>query len=181
MEEMTCCRKFLVYFFLALNIFITIVILLLLFLATYDIKLLDWYQYIYLILAIIVWLLLFVVYVGKLVLIIIKKLIFPSKYLKLAWIILNGIATIFFIIGFIFDLVMYSQGEISYIVYNVIYWLILVLYGIFTGFDFFLINSQIELSGNKFNETQVKVANEDIKTYQEHQDKESVNVKIKTN
>ena len=76
---------------------------------------------------------------------------------------------------------MYSQGEISYIVYNVIYWLILILYGIFTGFDFFLINSQIELSGNTFNETQVKVANEDIKTYQEHQDKESVNVKIKTN
>ena len=92
-KEITCCKKFLVYFFLVLNIFISVVILLLLFLSTYDVDLLDWYQYLYLVVATIVWLLLFCLYVGKLVLIIIGKL--PSKYLRLAWAVLNGPAIVF--------------------------------------------------------------------------------------
>ena len=45
--EITCCRKFYIYFFLAFNIFISLVILLLLFLSTYDVVFLDWYQYMY--------------------------------------------------------------------------------------------------------------------------------------
>ena len=98
---MTCCKKFLVYFFLALNIFISLVILLLLFLSTYDVGLLDWYQYLYLVLATIVWLLLFCVYICKLVLIIIGKLKLVSKYLTFTWIVLNSPAILFFLIGFI--------------------------------------------------------------------------------
>ena len=95
-KEISTCKKFLVYFFLDLNIFITIVILLLLFLSTYDVQFLDWFQYLYLVLATIVWLLLLCVYIGKLVLILIGKL--PSKYLKLAWIVLNGPVIVFFLL-----------------------------------------------------------------------------------
>ena len=182
MGDISCCKKFLIYFFLGLNIFITIVILLLLFLATYDVNLLDWYQYIYLVLAMIVWLLLFVVYVGKLVLILIGQLNkLPTKYIKLAWLVLNGPAILFFIIGFIFDLVMYSQGEINMFLYIILYWIILVLYGVFTAFDFFHIDYQIQLSSNfSVETTQVKINNEDVKTYQEPDKAESVNQKMKS-
>ena len=179
MNGITCCKKFLVYFFLALNIFISLVICLLLFLSTYDVEFLDWYQYLYLVLATIVWLLLFCLYVGKLVLIIIGKL--PAKYLKMAWIILNSPAIVFLLIGFVFDLVMYSNKEIGLLLYNIIYWIILVLFGVFAGFDFFLIKYQIMLSGNFVNEETVKddnkLENVEVKAYQERA--ESVNSKMK--
>ena len=180
MDEMTCCKKFLVYFFLALNIFISLVILLLLFLSTYDVGLLDWYQYLYLVLATIVWLLLFCVYICKLVLIIIGKLKLVSKYLTLTWIVLNSPAILFFLIGFIFDLVMYSNDQIAFIIYNIIYWIILVLYGVFAGFDFFLIKYQIILSGQSLNETvrDGNLDNVEVKAYQERA--ESVDSKLKS-
>ena len=184
--SITSCSKFLVYFFLALNIFISLVILLLLFLSTYDVVFLDWYQYLYLVFATIVWLLLFCVYVGKLVLIIIGKL--PSKYMKyikyikLVWIVLNGPAIIFLLIGFIFDLVMYSNDQIAFLIYNIIYWIIMVLYGIFAGFDFYHLKYQIFLFGNGlFEETNKDegLANVEVKAYQEER-AESVNVKMKS-
>ena len=177
--QITSCSKFLVYFFLALNIFISLVILLLLFLSTYDVVFLDWYQYIYLILATIVWLLLFCVYIAKLVLILIGKL--PSKYLKLAWIVLNGPAIIFLLIGFIFDLVMYSRDQIAFLIYNIIYRLIMVLFGVFTGFDFYHLKYQMFLSGNKIAEETVKdegLENAEVKAYQDRA--ESVNSKMKS-
>ena len=177
-KEITCCKKFLVYFFLALNIFISVVILLLLFLSTYDVDLLDWYQYLYLVVATIVWLLLFCLYVGKLVLIIIGKL--PSKYLRLAWTVLNGPAIVFFIIGFIFDIVMYSNGDINLILYNIIYWIVLVLFAVFTVFDFFHIKYQLILSGNHISEETQKFVNAgkvEVRSYQDGA--ESVNAKIK--
>ena len=177
--QITCCSKFLVYFFLALNIFISLVILLLLFLSTYDVVFLDWYQYIYLILATIVWLLLFCVYIAKLVLILIGKL--PSKYLKLAWIVLNGPAIIFLLIGFIFDLVMYSQDQIAFLIYNIIYWIIMVLYGVFTGFDFYHLKYQKFLSENNMFEETIKdgrLENVEVKAYQDRA--ESVNTKMKS-
>ena len=177
--QITCCTKFLVYFFLGLNIFISLVILLLLFLSTYDVDLLDWYQYLYLVLATIVWLLLFCLYIAKLVLILIGKL--PSKYLKLAWIVLNGPAIIFLLIGFIFDLVMYSRDQIAFLIYNIIYWLIMVLFGVFTGFDFYHLKYQMFLSGNKIAEETVKdegLENAEVKAYQDRA--ESVNSKMKS-
>ena len=85
-------------------------------------------------------------YLGKLVLIIIGKL--PSKYLKLTWIVLNAPPIVFLIIGFIFELVIYSNGDIGLIIYNIIYWIILVLFGVFSRFDFFLIKYQLILSGS---------------------------------
>ena len=130
----------------------------------------------------IVWLLLFILYVGKLVLILIGQLNkLPTKYIKLSWLVLNGPAILFFIIGFIFDLVMYSQSEINLFLYIILYWIILVLYGVFTAFDFFHIDYQIQLSSNSSNEaTQVKINNEEVKTYQEQDRAESVNAKMKS-
>ena len=184
--QITCCSKFLVYFFLALNIFISLVILLLLFLSTYDVIFLDWYQYLYLVFATIVWLLLFCVYVGKLVLIIIGKLppkfMKYTKYIKLVWIVLNGPAIIFLLIGFIFDLVMYSNDQIAFLIYNIIYWLIMVLYGLFAGFDFYHLKYQVFLFGNSLNEETNKddgLDNIEVKAYQEER-AESVNAKMKS-
>ena len=146
MSEIHCCKKALVYTFLGLNIFLSLLICFLLSLATYDTIFLDWYQYMYLVLAYIVWLLLFVVYIAKLVLILIGFL--PTNYVKLAWMVLNIPASVFFLIAFIFDLVMFDQEEILWDIYIIVFVLVFILFIIFTGFDFFLINLQIEMSLN---------------------------------
>ena len=146
MSEIHCCKKALVYTFLGLNIFLSLLICFLLSLATYDTIFLDWYQYMYLVLAYIVWLLLFVIYVAKLVLILIGFL--PTNYVKLAWMVLNIPASVFFLIAFIFDLVMFDQEEILWDIYIIVFVLVFILFIIFTGFDFFLLNLQIEMSLN---------------------------------
>ena len=150
MTEVSCCKKGLVYTFLGLNIFLSFVINLLLYLATYDVIFLDWYQYMYLVFAVIIWLLLFCTYVAKLVLILIGKL--PKKYIILiTWMVLNIPAIIFFIIAFIFDLVMYDQNEISWSIYIIAFVLIFILFLVFTGFDFFLIKIQYQMGENNKN------------------------------
>ena len=149
MTEVSCCKKGLVYTFLGLNIFLSFVINLLLYLATYDVIFLDWYQFMYLVFAVIIWLLLFCTYVAKLVLILIGKL--PSKFILITWMALNIPAIIFFIIAFIFDLVMYDQNEISWSIYIIAFVLIFILFLIFTGFDFFLIKIQYQMGENNKN------------------------------
>ena len=146
MAEISCCKKGLVYTFLGLNIFLSLLICFLLSFATYDTIFLDWYQYIYLVLAYIVWLLLFCFYVAKLVLILIGLL--PGKYVRLSWLVLNIPAGVFFLIAFIFDLVMYGQEEILWNIYIIFFVLVFILFIVFTGFDFFLLNLQIEMSLN---------------------------------
>ena len=153
MTEIHCCKKALVYTFLGLNIFLSFVINLLLYLATYDVIFLDWYQYMYLVFAVIIWLLLFCTYVAKLVLILIGKL--PSKYVMLTWLVLNIPAIVFFFIAFIFDLVMKDQGFITWDIYIICFVLVFIFFLIFTGFDFFLIKLQIQMgenNGNKIND-----------------------------
>ena len=66
----------------------------------------------YLVLDYIVWILLFCVYVAKLVLILIGQL--PGKYVKLSWMVLNIPASVFFLIAFIFDLVMFGKSGINH-------------------------------------------------------------------
>ena len=150
MTDVSCCKKGLVYTFLGLNIFLSFVINLLLYLATYDVIFLDWYQYMYLVFAVIIWLLLFCTYVAKLVLILIGKL--PSEFIiRITWMALNIPAIIFFIIAFIFDLVMYDQNEISWSIYIIAFVLIFILFLIFTGFDFFLIKIQYQMGENNKN------------------------------
>ena len=146
MVEINCCKKGLVYTFLGLNIFLSLLICFLLSLATYDTIFLDWYQYIYLVLAYIVWLLLFCFYVAKLVLILIGLL--PGKYVRLSWLVLNIPAGVFFSIAFIFDLVMYGQEEILWNIYIIFFVLVFILFIVFTLFDFFLINIQIQMGEN---------------------------------
>ena len=135
MAEISCCKKGLVYTFLGLNIFLSLLICFLLSFATYDTIFLDWYQYIYLVLAYIVWLLLFCFYVAKLVLILIGLL--PGKYVRLSWLVLNIPAGVFFLIAFIFDLVMYGQEEILWNIYIIFFVLV-----------FILINIQIQMGEN---------------------------------
>ena len=53
-------------------------------------------------------------------------------------------------------MVRYSNKEIGLLLYDIIYWIILVLFGVFGGFDFYLIKYQIILSGNLVNEEPVK-------------------------
>ena len=185
MEEnkMSCCKKCCVYAILVLNIVLTIIILLLLFLSTYDVGLLDWYQYLYLVLATIVWLLLFIYYVGKFVLIIIGRL--PHKYLKLVWIALNAPATLFFLIGLIFDIVMYTKNEIRVFLYLLIYIIHLVLFLVFTICDFFQLKCQIQISdNNKFSSNgqniTTKIEDKNEVAYNIHQIKET-NSKMKSN
>ena len=150
MTDVSCCKKGLVYTFLGLNIFLSLVINLLLYLATYDVIFLDWYQYMYLVFAVIIWLLLFCTYVAKLVLILIGKL--PSEFIiRITWMVLNIPAIIFFIIAFIFDLVMYDQNEISWSIYIIAFVLIFILFLVFTGFDFFLIKIQYQMGENNKN------------------------------
>ena len=150
MTDVSCCKKGLVYTFLGLNIFLSFVINLLLYLATYDVIFLDWYQYMYLVFAVIIWLLLFCTYVAKLVLILIGKL--PSEFIiRITWMALNIPAIIFFIIAFIFDLVMYDQNEISWSIYIIAFVLIFILFLVFTGFDFFLIKIQYQMGENNKN------------------------------
>ena len=76
---------------------------------------------------------------------------------------------------------MYSNKEIGLLLYNIIYWIILVLFGVFAGFDFYLIKYQIILSGNFLNEEEIKdndkMDNVEVKAYQEMA--EPVNSKIK--
>ena len=147
MSEITCCKKGLVYTFLGLNIFLSIIINLLLYVSTYDITLLDWYQYIYLILAINIWVLLLCTYIAKLILICIGKL--PSKYVLLTWMVLNIPACAFFLIAFIFDLVMLGKKEIAWNLYIIVFVVVFILFLIFTGFDFFLIKIQIKIVDEK--------------------------------
>ena len=158
MTEVTCCKKGLVYTFLGLNIFLSLFICFFLSLGTYDTIFLDWYQYLYLVVAYIDWLLLFCTYVAKLVLILIGKL--PTKYVRLTWMVLNIPASVFFLIAFIFDLVMLKQNEISWSIYVVVLAFIFLLFIVFTVFDFFLINIQIEMAennGSKLNSTNIGV------------------------
>ena len=160
MAEITCCQKGLVYTFLGLNIFLSFLICFLLSLATYDTIFLDWYQYMYLVVAYMVWLLLFCTYVAKLVLILIGKL--PSKYIILTWMVLNIPATVFFLIAFIFDLVMLDNGSISWDIYIVVFVFVFILFLVFTGFDFFLLKTQIamgENNGNKNNNNNINIDN----------------------
>ena len=171
MSDITCCKKGLVYTFLGLNIFLSFIINLLLWVCTYDITLLDWYQYIYLILAIIIWLLLFLTYVAKLVLILIRKL--PSKYILLTWLVLNIPASVFFLIAFIFDLVMFKQDDINWSLYIIIFVVVFFVFIVFTGFDFFLIKIQIKMGDETDNKNMLNINSTSI------QGKDVLNIELK--
>ena len=164
MSDITCCKKGLVYTFLGLNIFLSLIINLLLWVCTYDITLLDWYQYIYLILAIIIWLLL-------LVLILIRKL--PSKYILLTWLVLNIPASVFFLIAFIFDLVMFKQDDINWSLYIIIFVVVFFVFIVFTGFDFFLIKIQIKMGDETDNKNMLNINSTSI------QGKDVLNIELK--
>ena len=146
-DQMTFCTKFSVYFVLALNAFGSFIILFLICVCTYDISLLPAYKKLYLVLALIIWLLLFCIYIAKIVLIIIGKL--PKKYLRIVFISINAPALLWILIGLIYDIVHLAKKNIDSVYYPLIYWLVTIGYLICTFFDFWHLKYQDQLSSKE--------------------------------
>ena len=74
---------------------------------------------------------------------------------------------------------MYCNRQINLLLYNILYWIILVLFGVFTAFDFLHIKYQLILSGYHFSEETQRNENVEVKVFQDRA--ESVNAKMKDN
>ena len=114
---------------------------------------------------------LFLTYVAKLVLILIRKL--PSKYILLTWLVLNIPASVFFLIAFIFDLVMFKQDDINWSLYIIIFVVVFFVFIVFTGFDFFLIKIQIKMGDETDNKNMLNINSTSI------QGKDVLNIELK--
>ena len=125
-------------------------ILLILLISTNNIKILEPYKRLYLVLSIILWLIITLYYLLKIclliVIIIIKKQIqlqyFEEKIIKivkLIWYIIFGISFLFLFIGLISDIVNIIQGNIKTIKYAVAYFFVGFCYTILSFFDYIFI------------------------------------------
>ena len=104
------------------------------------------FQVCYLAFSVIIWLLLTLYHMLKLAVLIIFRLI---KYIHLVknvqkyafiihifWLIVYGLAFLFMLIGFIYDIAMIIDGKISTIAYPVIYFVVCLVYAILSFFDY---------------------------------------------
>ena len=114
-----------------------------LFISSRNIKILNDYQKAYLVLSIILWLLMSLKYLVKLILLIYvhisKKRFYKPKIekkAKLVWIISNGCTYLFMLIGLIYDMALIVSGDISSVIYVIIYFLICFIYIICSIFDY---------------------------------------------
>ena len=141
-----CCIYSLLIFYALINIFILIILLL----SCYDISILNFFQKVYLILAVINWILLpfycfykfYLIYFGKL-----SEEYSPKKIWKLVH--LPG----FIIIGIslLYDLfkVPATSGVAGLVIYYLIFLIVCAIFVIFAILDYCGINAQIEMSLNK--------------------------------
>ena len=132
------------------KILINIFFLLILLLSTYNISILNWYQYIYLILSIIIWILLIIYSITKLFLIIFGK--FSQNYSpKKLWLFIHIPALIIIGIALLYDLykVTSTSGIVGLLMYYFIMSLLFVLFITSSLIDFFGIQNQIDLAQNK--------------------------------
>ncbi len=141
-----CCIYSLLIFYALINLFILIILLL----SCYDISILNFIQKVYLILAVINWILLpfycfykfYLIYFGKL-----SEEYSPKKIWKLIH--LPG----FIIIGIalIYDLfkVSATSGVAGLVIYYLIFLIVCAIFVIFAILDYCGIKSQIEISLNK--------------------------------
>jgi len=122
-----------------LNLLITII----LFISSRNIKILNDLQKAYLILSIILWLLISLKYLAKLLLLIYiqitkKRFYIPKieKKFNLIWIISNGCSLILMLIGLIWDMVLIVSGDIANVIYVIIYFVICFICIIFSILDY---------------------------------------------
>jgi len=127
--------------------------MIILFISSRNIKLLKGYQKSYLIISIILFIIIFFIYLAKIIILIytqfIKKIPFSSsktkEKIKLVWIIVYGCCYLIMLIGLIYDIVLLIKGEISNVVYVIIYFIICFVYLILSVVEFFLIEEMIKI------------------------------------
>lgn len=140
---MTICQKVPIYIFVSINFIENLLILIILFITSRNIKLLKDYQKAYLVLSIILWIVICLFYLAKILSLIYTKIMKKKLYffeldkkVKWTWIITNGGAYIFMLIGLIYDIILIVKGDISSIIYVIIYFIICFVYVIFSIFDY---------------------------------------------
>ena len=141
-----CC----IYSILLINILINIFILSILFIICYNIPTLKSYQIIYLIVALISWIILIFYYFYKLFLIILGKLSEEYQQKKL-WKFVHFPPYIIIGIALIYDLIVvpYKSGSGEWLLYYILFFIISTAIIISGNIDFFGIRNQVVLSKSK--------------------------------
>ena len=138
------------YILLLINLIGNTLLTVVLLISSRNISLLNAYQKLYLVLSIILWILLCLIYLAKLLSLlyvkITKKFIKRKRLeietkLRWIWIITNGCSYLFMLIGLIYDMVLIIKGEISSVVFPIIYFIICFVYFICSVIDFFFIDT----------------------------------------
>ena len=155
---MTCCgcvkSKSCIYSIILLNILMNLFILTILFLICYNISILNFFQILYLILSIIIWILLLLYSFYKFFLIILGKTLEENKLKKL-WKTVNFPAFGIIVMSLIYDLLKVSSknGLLSKIVWFLFYFLTFFFFSLIftflTVFDYFEIKNQVEIINKK--------------------------------
>ena len=140
---MTICQKISIYIFLSINFIGNLFLLIILFISSRNISLLNDYQKAYIVISIILWIIICFFYLSKLLSLIYteimkKKIYFfeLDKKVKWTWIITNGCAYILMLIGLIYDIILIAKGDISNIIYVMIYFIICFAYVICSIIDY---------------------------------------------
>ena len=142
------------YILLLINLIGNTLLTVVLLISSRNISLLNAYQKLYLVLSIILWILLCLIYLAKLLSLLYVKI--TKKFIKMRrleietklrwiWIITNGCSYLFMLIGLIYDMVLIIKGEISSVVFPIIYFIICFIYFICSVVDFFFIETIVKL------------------------------------
>ena len=150
---MNCCcikSKYCIYSVIFLNILMNLLILTILFLICYNISILNFFQILYLILSILIWILLLLYSFYKLFLIILGKTL-EENILKKLWKIVNFPAFSIIGISLIYDLIRVSSknGLVWFLFYFLSFFFISIIFTFLTIFDYFEIKNQVEISNKK--------------------------------
>ena len=141
-----CCIYSLLIFYALINLFILIILLL----SCYDISILSFFQKVYLILAVINWIVLLFYCFYKLYLLYFGKL--SEEYSpKKIWKLIHLPGFVIIGIALIYDLFIVpdKSGVVGLVIYYLIFLIICAIFIVFAILDFFGIKSQIEMSLNK--------------------------------
>ena len=151
---MKCCgcvkSKCCIYSIILLNILMNLLILTILFLICYNISILNFFQIIYLILSIIIWILLLLYSFYKFFLIILGKTL-EENNLKKLWKTVNFPAFGIIGISLIYDLikVSFKNGLVWFLFYFLTFFFFSIIFTFLTVFDYFEIKNQVEITNKK--------------------------------
>jgi len=145
------------YILLLINLIGNTLLTVVLLISSRNIRLLKGYQKLYLVLSIILWILICLIYVAKFLSLFYVKITKNfinrrksdvEKKLRWIWFITNGCSYIFILIGLIYDIILIIKGEISSVVFPIIYFIICFIYFICSVVDFFFIETIVKLICN---------------------------------